>query len=780
MELNYTLNVIHPEQDVALFHPHVELIFVMKGIVKVYLGEKEIEVLQNEFFLINFGEKRRLAGTQDAVAALLEFDYVPFLEICGRTHVTFACDTGHDKTKSHYNLNRHFRTLLHAHLIGDRILEEKSAFYALLNTLFLEYASSEHINSSRTSFGMEEVLLYLHIHFREHISLQEICEKFHYSVSTFTRNFRKMTGENLIQYINDLRVYQATELLDKTDNSITWIALECGFSELAVFNKTFRKYHDCTPGQYRKEMRRKREEEKENQLIIDVQNSFARDHDFENSGSENKIIHHISAEMSSGEKFSPVFSSAVGVRSVSDLLSSKYQQQILRLKEKLKITYVHLPNLFSDSMYSALDRKFSFEWLDGILDFFVENGLEPFIELSDRSRVIIREDGRIEEDWESQKLFRNIMDYEETIRQLMYHLNIRYGPQRCKEWIWEIGFNNRRWSEEDYLQQFSICRNQIRSWLPDARIGGCGIHLGERFPDFMKNWINSEEGPDFLSFCAYPYKDTGEQVEKISRLVRSDDPHFFERELWELHARLNEMTEKNIPILFSAFNITKFDRNYVNDSNGKAAFLLHAMVHMSDQIQMGVYDVASDLSCHDVNSQLPFFGGRGLVSRDGIDKPVLQVLRALSYQGKHLIQKGDHFLITSNGSNMVNLLCYNWKSFNFNYYGKLESEIKIEELDYIYENNDRLVFQFTIKGLRDGMYKIGKGILNSKTDALHQWISMGGQDALDIGDHAYLQQRAQPQVKLERCKVEGGRLDLTVEMEENEIIMMNIYPLSLK
>lgn len=258
MELNYTLKVIHPEQEAALFHPHIELIFVMKGIIKVSLEDKETEISQNEFFLINFGEKRKITGTQDAVIALLEFDYVPFLEICGRTHVIFSCDTSHDKTKSHYNLNKYFRTLLHAYLIGGCILEEKSAFYALINTLFLEYTSTEHVNNSKASFGMEEVLLYLHIHFKEHISLQEICDKFHYSVSTFTRNFRKMTGENLIQYINELRVYRAAELLDQTENSITWIALECGFSELAVFNKTFRKYYDCAPGQYRKEIRKRR------------------------------------------------------------------------------------------------------------------------------------------------------------------------------------------------------------------------------------------------------------------------------------------------------------------------------------------------------------------------------------------------------------------------------------------------------------------------------------------------------------------------------------------
>ena len=56
-----------------------------------------------------------------------------------------------------------------------------------------------------------------------------------------------------IQYLNDYRLTMAGELLKMTEESVTQIALKCGFENLSYFNRLFRRKFGVTPGQYRGE-----------------------------------------------------------------------------------------------------------------------------------------------------------------------------------------------------------------------------------------------------------------------------------------------------------------------------------------------------------------------------------------------------------------------------------------------------------------------------------------------------------------------------------------------
>ena len=53
------------------------------------------------------------------------------------------------------------------------------------------------------------------------------------------------------EFVADVRISRACELLGSTSLSVTEIALECGFGEMTTFNRTFKKYRDTTPTKYR-------------------------------------------------------------------------------------------------------------------------------------------------------------------------------------------------------------------------------------------------------------------------------------------------------------------------------------------------------------------------------------------------------------------------------------------------------------------------------------------------------------------------------------------------
>ncbi len=88
-------------------------------------------------------------------------------------------------------------------------------------------------------------------HAHEELSRDTVANVVHMSGSGFSRFFRSHTGMTFQEFVADVRISRACELLGSTSMPITQIALECGFGEMTTFNRTFKKFRDTTPTKYR-------------------------------------------------------------------------------------------------------------------------------------------------------------------------------------------------------------------------------------------------------------------------------------------------------------------------------------------------------------------------------------------------------------------------------------------------------------------------------------------------------------------------------------------------
>ena len=93
-------------------------------------------------------------------------------------------------------------------------------------------------------------------HLAEPISPDDMAAKFHMSTSSFGRFFRKATGRSLIQYLNERRVGWACRLLRESDEPITSIAMDVGFTSSSYFNRVFVKCKGVGPREYRRQFQR--------------------------------------------------------------------------------------------------------------------------------------------------------------------------------------------------------------------------------------------------------------------------------------------------------------------------------------------------------------------------------------------------------------------------------------------------------------------------------------------------------------------------------------------
>jgi len=102
---------------------------------------------------------------------------------------------------------------------------------------------------------MQRVLSYIDSHLTDEIERAHVAAAAHLSPGAFSRFFKLRTGRTLPEYVNALRIGRACEMLAGENGKVTDIALDCGFQNLANFNRHFRKLTRLSPSEYRQQFR---------------------------------------------------------------------------------------------------------------------------------------------------------------------------------------------------------------------------------------------------------------------------------------------------------------------------------------------------------------------------------------------------------------------------------------------------------------------------------------------------------------------------------------------
>ena len=90
------------------------------------------------------------------------------------------------------------------------------------------------------SADIERALKYIALNYQQPLTLEEVAGYCNLSPTYFSRKFRLITGQTFKEHVNYIRLRQATQMLLMTDNSITKIAMLCGFGSSNYFKDLFR------------------------------------------------------------------------------------------------------------------------------------------------------------------------------------------------------------------------------------------------------------------------------------------------------------------------------------------------------------------------------------------------------------------------------------------------------------------------------------------------------------------------------------------------------------
>jgi AraC family transcriptional regulator len=92
-------------------------------------------------------------------------------------------------------------------------------------------------------------------HYAERISLDELAALAFMSKFHFTRVFKEVTGSTPHQYLTEIRLTRAAELLRNSDMPVGVVGLASGFHRPTYFSNAFRSRYGVSPNTFRRRAR---------------------------------------------------------------------------------------------------------------------------------------------------------------------------------------------------------------------------------------------------------------------------------------------------------------------------------------------------------------------------------------------------------------------------------------------------------------------------------------------------------------------------------------------
>ncbi len=121
--------------------------------------------------------------------------------------------------------------------------------------LWDEVRTNPAVHSRSASGGQERIrtmMQYINMHFPEKISLQDIADSAFISTRDCIRIFNQNLNRTPVEYLTQVRIENARQMLVHSDKSVTEIASACGFFDSSYFTKVFRETSGLTPTAFRK------------------------------------------------------------------------------------------------------------------------------------------------------------------------------------------------------------------------------------------------------------------------------------------------------------------------------------------------------------------------------------------------------------------------------------------------------------------------------------------------------------------------------------------------
>lgn len=252
------------------WHYFAEMIYIIDGVAEMH-SDETISVL-SEGDLILFHPKSVHSiypvNTNPLKYAVLKFDlnkiniaseYTPkirsILKLATQKNMPFLFRSGEIANLDVQKVFTDCITELSSQKYGYDLLTRTKIYQLLMNVVrfWLDHGFTleRDIFTNETQNDIDTITEYIDQNIKNNLQVTDIANQCGLSYSCFARKFNLLYGMSCKEYIERMRMFLVEDYLLFTDFDLNYISQEVGFSDCSHMIKSFKKYRNCTPKQFR-------------------------------------------------------------------------------------------------------------------------------------------------------------------------------------------------------------------------------------------------------------------------------------------------------------------------------------------------------------------------------------------------------------------------------------------------------------------------------------------------------------------------------------------------
>ena len=778
------------------FHQNLEIIYVLEGALEIEIETETYQMEKGDFLLINANKRHALHETKgELLIASFRINFSMLIDYMGTNQLLFWCNTVADRSETYDQMKRALDRILNRFYDKEKVgaIYLNSIYYEvvyLLTAYFMIKADDARMKENFTldNSRVFEIQNYVQANYQKQLSLNDLAKKLFLSNAYLSKYIKKHFGLSFLEYVNNVRLFHAVDELIYSDKKSTRIALDNGFPTTAAFNKAFKEIYNMTPSTYRQDMHNNEKNEQKDQdhtkeeIDKRVKEYLAGKTVME----EDTMTRSMNLFVVDAEKTTELkrpWSKIINMCNADALLNYDVQEQILLMQKEIGFSYVRIYNLFKQDMYDEAENgkeNYNFSRMDRSLDFLVEHNLKPYIELAFKPMSVNYTINSSATDRSNEIIFHDSDSYQRVMHEFAAHIANRYGVDEIEGWYFELWKDDRMnmldingW----YFDCFEIGYHALKKISKNIKVGGAGFALGYdnfQYRKLIRNWKSKEVRPDFISVYAYSYL-----------LLQQDGVYFGKRSLDNSFVKNQAELFKNMlkeeDFLPDEFHITEWsltisNRNCLNDSCGHGAYIVKNCIECEGEVDMMGYWHGSDLHTEYYDTGAVLYGDNGLLTRDGVKKPSFYAFHFLSFLKQGLLGKTSNAILTTDQRGTYTIICHNCKKFNYRYTMIDEKDIKVKDIEELYEDTDPIHLKFQINNVKNGDYVLRVFYVNPENGSIQDiWKEMEYINNLSKGEIEYMRRTATPRVEMKRIHVEDHVLRIDTKLKAHEIKALDIH-----
>ena len=742
------LKLIDSGEETNHVHKDIELLYVLKGQLRVFINEKAYDLSQSDIIAVNANTQHGFRVQEQSIICRVCLEYSAFLESVQRNYAILWCNSAAAGSAAYRELTEILDEMIDIWLVSKKSRYiRQSITYRLIGCLadnFMLSADSTDMQSGGSSARKDAMLRYIGANYFREISLQEMAEYFYMTQSAVSKYFKKTVGTNFIEYLNQIRLHYAVQDLLFSDKPITHIAMDNGFSSPSAFNKHFRAVYHMTPTHFRNSM--KVDLEPAEQVSGD-DNELARLYlaQKQKKQGEKEEEQWFCADVTCGSPNSDEWTKAMNLGPARMLLSERCRKQILSVRNRLPFQYGRIRALFAEEMHCFRPDDhgwMSFDLQDDVLDFMKEHAIIPMIVLDIGCRL------------------QDPVHAAQVVRNWIRHAADRYGKSNISRWIFEVS------GDMQILQA-------IREEIPDCRAGAYFPSADEAIAyawELGRQESSAAVRPDFISIDVFMPKWS--EAPEVTGLTMPDYRYLLS-DAAETLCKI--CADLSMPLCFSRWNLSASENSVYNDSSQKAALMLANMTNAYGTVQFGIYSCLMDLENSYDETIVSRFGGSGLLYKDGIPKPSFHALSFMSRLLPVLVMKEDGCIVTTDQCGHYVILCFNAKDIGQEYYLRKAEKLTSEDLQHISVDEDPQTFHITLNNMPNGVCHIKKLVLSpDEGNIMLEWYAQEP-GSLDPYEEGYIRSVKMPVVTVADREIQENTLVMHESLKAHEICLIELY-----